>query len=189
CREGLDLVADHVAVDLTATDEVGPGYLQPVIPDRWDCDQMNGQADNHGHLRSRWRGVRPRGDPVWQQDHTHSLAVPEGDLQRAQQAVDVRVAVADIGGPDLGDEGGVDDAATFPRPAACQDHTEGQVVGGHGSDETPPGPKRRPGSAVVQVDYAGCPGGDGQREEQAPTAQHHPRDHQYRPGQMCPDPG
>src|SRR5699024_6125439 len=116
CREGLDLVADHVAVDLTATDEVGPGYLQPVIPDRWDCDQMNGQADNHGHLRSRWRGVRPRGDPVWQQDHTHSLAVPEGDLQRAQQAVDVRVAVADIGGPDLGDEGGVDDAATFPRP-------------------------------------------------------------------------
>src|SRR5699024_12456635 len=58
CREGLDLVVDHVAVDLTATDEVGPGYLQPVIPDRWDCDQMNGQADNHeiGRASCRERG-------------------------------------------------------------------------------------------------------------------------------------
>src|SRR5690625_6410583 len=60
CREGLDLVADHVAVDLTATDEVGPGYLQPVIPDRWDCDQMNGQP---GPPRARTPLQRERRPP------------------------------------------------------------------------------------------------------------------------------
>src|SRR5699024_10001841 len=133
-RESLDLVADHIAVNTAVTDDLTARDLHPVATDGGERDQVDAPSDDHGHLGAYRGAVRPRGDAVWQQDQAHSLAVLEGNLQRGEQPVDIRVTVTDGGGSDLCDEGKVDDAAALPCPGAGQDHPERQVRRNHGCE-------------------------------------------------------
>src|SRR5699024_4523620 len=121
-REGLDLVAHHAAVDTAVTDDLTVRDLQSVGPDGWDRDQLDAPSDDHDDLGAYRGAVRPRGDAVWQQDHAHSPAVLESNLQRGEQPVDIRVTVTESGGSDLRDEGRVDNAAALPCPGSGQDH-------------------------------------------------------------------